>query len=467
MENKTCIAMVPSPALSHLIPHVEFAKQLVQQHHDLHVIFLIPTLGSISPSTEAILNTLPPNINFIILPQVNNIQHLPQNIHPATKMKLIVKHSIPFLHDALQSLLSRTHIVALVLCIFATDALEVAKQLNLLSYVFFASGATTLSMCLSLPKFDESVSSEFLDLSQTVNVPGCVTPFQVKDLPDPCLCERSSETYRSFISICQTLWLVDGVIVNSFTDLEAEVIRELTNGDNPCVYSVGPIIQTESSSKVNKSTCMTWLENQSPSSVLYVSFGSGGTLSHDQFNELAFGLELSGHKFLWVVRAPNEIAYSAYLDGQKEDPLEYLPNGFLDRTKGKGLMVPSWAPQIEVLGHGSIGGFLSHCGWSSILESVVHGVPMIAWPLFAEQRMNAALLTNGLKVAVRPKVDESGLVKREEVAKVIKRIMELGDERLEMRERMKELSVGADAALGEHGSSKRALSSLALKWRNC
>ncbi|MQL05516.1 hypothetical protein EI015_25930, partial [Escherichia coli] len=136
--------------------------------------------------------------------------------------------------------------------------------------------------------------------------------------------------------------------------------------------------------------------------------------------------------------------------------------GFLDRTKGQGLVVPSWAPQIEVLGHGSTGGFLSHCGWNSTLESVVHGMPMIAWPLFAEQRMNALMLTEVLKVAVRPKVDdESGIIKREEIAEVIKRIME-GDEGLDIRKRIKDLSDAAGVAVSEHGSSHRALSSLVL-----
>ena len=128
-------------------------------------------------------------------------------------------------------------------------------------------------------------------------------------------------------------------------------------------------------------------------------------------------------------------------------------------------MVTSWAPQVEILGHGSIGGFLSHCGWSSTLESVVNGVPLIAWPLFADERMNAKLLTDVLKVVVRPKVDdETGIIKREEVAKALKRIME-GDDSFEIRKKIKELSVGAETVLSEHGSSRKALSTLASKWQ--
>ncbi|KEH15933.1 putative hydroquinone glucosyltransferase [Medicago truncatula] len=465
MENKTCIAMVPSPGLSHLIPQVEFAKLLLQHHNEYHITFLIPTLGPLTPSMQSILNTLPPNMNFTVLPQVN-IEDLPHNLEPSTQMKLIVKHSIPFLHEEVKSLLSKTNLVALVCSMFSTDAHDVAKHFNLLSYLFFSSGAVLFSFFLTLPNLDDAASTQFLGSSyEMVNVPGFSIPFHVKELPDPFNCERSSDTYKSILDVCQKSSLFDGVIINTFSNLELEAVRVLQDREKPSVFPVGPIIRNESNNEANMSVCLRWLENQPPSSVIFVSFGSGGTLSQDQLNELAFGLELSGHKFLWVVRAPSKHSSSAYFNGQNNEPLEYLPNGFVERTKEKGLVVTSWAPQVEILGHGSIGGFLSHCGWSSTLESVVNGVPLIAWPLFAEQRMNAKLLTDVLKVAVRPKVDgETGIIKREEVSKALKRIME-GDESFEIRKKIKELSVSAATVLSEHGSSRKALSTLALKWQ--
>nr|ACU18027.1 unknown [Glycine max] len=109
------------------------------------------------------------------------------------------------------------------------------------------------------------------------------------------------------------------------------------------------------------------------------------------------------------------------------------------------MVVPSWAPQIQVLSHSSVGGFLTHCGWNSILESVLKGVPFITWPLFAEQKMNAVLLSEGLKVGVRPRVSENGLVERVEIVDVIKCLME-GEEGAKMRERMNELKEDATNA---------------------
>nr|WIW42670.1 UDP-glycosyltransferase [Nicotiana tabacum] len=151
---------------------------------------------------------------------------------------------------------------------------------------------------------------------------------------------------------------------------------------------------------------LNWLDEQTPESVLYISFGSGGALSLEQLAPLAFGLELSEHKFIWVVRPPSEVVVD-YLDVDKErgdGTPQYLPEGFLTRTKKFGLVIQMWSDQGGILSHPSVGGFLSHCGWNSCIESITNGVPIIAWPLYAEQRQNATMLTEELGVAVKPKV---------------------------------------------------------------
>lgn len=476
MNQKVCIAMIPCPGISHLIPLIEFAKQLVLHHKNFHVTFLIPTLGSPTPSTKSILNSLPPNIDYTFLPQIN-IQDLPPNIHIATQMKLTVKHSLPHLDQAVSTMLAspkqKNNLVALVFDVFSSDVIHIAKKFNLMTYFFAASSVIAIQVCLTLPKLDESVSSEFLDTTQTLDIPNSNVSFKVKDLPDPVLFGKSSETYKAFLLLCKRLSLADGVIVNSFTDLEPDIVK--CSQDSVSVYPIGPVIQRESKSKENELECIRWLNNKPSKSVLFISFGSGGTLTVEQINEIAFGLELSGCNFLWVVRVPNKLSCSAYFKGQNgnsnsnsksdfdDNPLSYLPLGFLERTKDQGLVVPSWAPQVEILSHGSTGGFLSHCGWSSCLEGLVYGVPMIAWPLYAEQRMNAATMSDVFKVAVRARIDEEdGVIKGEEVARVIKIIMD--GEGLKMRRRIEEVRDRAEAALREDGSSRMALSRLVSKW---
>nr|KYP71899.1 Hydroquinone glucosyltransferase [Cajanus cajan] len=213
--------------------------------------------------------------------------------------------------------------------------------------------------------------------------------------------------------------------------------------------------------------CLAWLDEQPRGSVLFVSFGSGGTLSSAQINELALGLESSGQRFLWVVKSPSEKAANAsyFIAESEADPLHLLPEGFAERTKGRGLLVPSWAPQPQVLAHPSTGGFLTHCGWNSILESVVNGVPLLAWPLFAEQKMNAFMLTHDVKVALRPNVSQNGFVDKHEIATVVKCLME-GQDGKKLRYRIKDLKDAAAKALAHDGASTNHISTLALNWTN-
>lgn len=201
--------------------------------------------------------------------------------------------------------------------------------------------------------------------------------------------------------------------------------------------------------------------------VLYASFGSAGTLSRAQLGEMALGMEMSGHRFLRVIRRPNdEIPNAAYLGGQSQfDPSEVLPSGFMERTKGQGLPVPSWAPQAQILNHNATGGFLTHCGWNSTLESVAYGVPLIGMPLFAEQKMNAVMLVEDVKVALRLKANENGFVGREEIARVVKELLE-GEEGKRVGQRMRDLKNAATRALREDGSSTKALAELTAKWAN-
>ncbi|KAK2398561.1 hydroquinone glucosyltransferase [Trifolium repens] len=467
MEKTVHIVVVPGPWYSHLLSILQFSKLLVQLHPEFHVTCFIPTIGSPSSAAKSFLQTLPSNINYTFLPPVNPM-NLPQGIPILSQIHLAVTQSLPYLHQAFNSLTLKTPPVALMVDSLSVEALDLAKEFKMLSYVYFPPSATTLSTYFYLLKLDKETSCEYRDLPEPVQVPGCV-PFHGRDLVDQAQ-DRSNQTYKFLLQRVKRFCSVDGILINSFLEIEKgpiEALREEGSG-NPAVYPVGPIIQmeTKSSDDVNGFECLTWLDKQEPCSVLYVSFGSGGTLSQEQIVELALGLELSNHKFLWVVRAPNSSADDAYLSAHDDvDPSQFLPSRFLERTKTQGMVIPSWAPQIQILSHRSVGGFLSHCGWNSILESVIHGVPLIAWPLFAEQRMNAVLLSEGLKVGLRPRVRENGIVERVEVSKVIKCLME-GEDGRNLRKRVNQLKEAANNALKEDGSSSKTISQLALKLRN-
>jgi hydroquinone glucosyltransferase len=465
MEEKPHIVVVPSAGFTHLVPILEFSKRLVNLHPQFHITCIIPSIGSPPSSSKSYLQTLPPTISSIFLPPIS-LDQLPDAKILAVQIELSVKHSLSYIKQELKTLISSSKVVAIVVDVFAHDVFDLAKDFNLLSYVYLPQAAMVLSTYFFSSKLDEILSNESRDTNESIKIPGCVA-FDLNDLPIPFRF-RSNIGYKKYLERAKKIHLFDGVFVNSFVEFEEDAIKGLKEEKNkPMVFPVGPIIQKVSIGDENGSKCLTWLEKQEPKSVLFVSFGSGGTLSQDQVNELAYGLELSGKKFLWILRSPNGVANATYFVGENEidDPLKFLPNGFLERTKEQGLVVPFWGPQIQVLEHSSTGGFLSHCGWNSVLESVVYGVPVIAWPLFAEQGMNAAMLCNGVKVALRPKVSDGGLVERDEIVKVVRGLFD-GEEAVEMRRRIECLKSFANEAIDELGSSTKALSEVVAIWND-
>ncbi|MED6207576.1 hypothetical protein PIB30_036981 [Stylosanthes scabra] len=477
----THIALVSIPALSHQVSILEFAKRLLNLHHNhhhFHVTCIIPTLPSQNNNTF-FFDSLPPNIHCIFLPPVNfDDLRNDSSMSLEAQLSLAISRSLPSIREALNTLNSTTNnnLVALVVDAIAHEALHFGKDLKnknkpLSSYIYFACSAMLLSLCLHSRKLDQIVPCEYRDYPNLIQIPGCIS-VHGKDLPNSVQ-DRSSLAYKLYLRRCKDYFLADGILVNSFIEMEQGAFQSFLSQSQeeviiPPVYAIGPITQTSGGRNNNNGwECLQWLDNQPPKSVLYVSFGSGGTLSQEQINELALGLELSGHRFLWAnVREPNDKACASYLSGDGAEPLSFLPEGFTERTKEKGLVLGSWVPQIEVLGHGSVGAFLSHCGWNSVLESVVKGVPMIAWPLFAEQRTNAAMVTDSLRVALRPNNDNNnGVVLKEEIADIIKRLME-GSEGEEIRRRMEKLKDLAGCAFMEDGSSTKTLSKLALIWKS-
>ncbi|KAF7137630.1 hypothetical protein RHSIM_Rhsim07G0033700 [Rhododendron simsii] len=377
--------------------------------------------------------------------------------------------SIPSLRDTLKLLSSTNRLVALVVDLFGLDAFDVAEEIGVAPYIFSISTATSFLFWFHMPKLDKMFTCEYRDLPEPVKLPGCV-PVHGRDLFEAVL-DRSHVEYRKLLENVSRVASYEGIIINSFLDLEEGAIKALQM-EEPCkppVYPIGPLIQTgtsDGSESSDQPECLKWLDDQPSQSVLFVSFGSAGTLSLDQINELALGLEMSGQKFLWVARSPSDKSDAAFFDAQSQtDPLGFLPNGFLERTKGQGLVVSSWAPQIEVLRHGSIGGFLTQCGWNSTLESVFYGVPLIARPLFGEQMMTAVMLNEGLNVALRPKANEVGIVEREEIARVVKELMK-GEEGEKVRGKIKGLQDAAGKAVNKDGSSAKSLSELAVRWKN-
>ncbi|KMZ56482.1 Flavonoid glucosyltransferase, family GT1 [Zostera marina] len=448
------VAILPNPGMGHLIPLAEFAK-LLTTNYGITVTFL--TLDD-SPRINSFIDALPDTITYIPLLKPS-LHDLPPGSKAETYISLIMSRCLPSLREVMVKLKATTNLVALIVDLFGTDAFDVATDLEVSPYIMFPSTATLLNFMFHLEDLDRTIQGEYRDHPQLIRIPGCV-PFHGKDLLVPVQ-DRNDQAYSLFLDISTRYKEAAGIFFNSASSIEPGPIKELMSMDRPPVYPIGPLVH-DTNSEDDNSGCVKWLDERRPGSVLFVSFGSTGRLTAEQFTELAVGLEMSGYGFLWIARSPKETGEKGFFNVKsKSDPLLFLPDGFLERTKEIGLVVDSWAPQLAILKHAAIGGFLTHCGWNSSLESIVHSVPMIAWPLYAEQKMNATMLVEELKIAIRPVVDEKrGLIGREEISRVVREVIE-GEEGKKLRLNVKRI---AENAINEN--SYKSLDAVVNIWKN-
>ncbi|CAN0878733.1 UDP-glycosyltransferase 73C25 [Linum grandiflorum] len=260
-----------------------------------------------------------------------------------------------------------------------------------------------------------------------------------------------------------------GVIVNSFEELEPEYFLEYKKWKQGEVWCVGPVslINRDELEKLQRGNTnislahrsLDWLNNKEPNSVVYASLGSICNLSTQQLIELALGLEASKVPFIWAIRET----------GTTNDLYRWIVDeGFEERVAGRGMVIRGWAPQVSILSHRSIGGFLTHCGWNSCLEGISSGVPLVTWPLFGDQFSNEKLIVEVAKVGVRVgaerptfwdgKEETNVSVKRGDVERAVRSIMVGGEEEgNRRRKRAMELGEMARKAMESGGSSYRNL----------
>ncbi|CAO2148675.1 unnamed protein product [Urochloa humidicola] len=247
---------------------------------------------------------------------------------------------------------------------------------------------------------------------------------------------------------CHGFEVADHVFVNSFYELETTEAEYMASRWG--AKTVGPTVPSayldnclldDMSYGFHLHTPVTeeskaWLDARPARSVVYVSFGSLVKPSVGQMAEVAEGLYNTGMDFLWVVRASET---------------SKIPRGFSDKVKGRGLVI-TWSPQLEVLAHPAVGCFMTHCGWNSTMEALGIGVPMVAMPQWSDQPTNAKYIEDVWQVGVRVKPDIEGVVRKEEVERCVRQVME-GESSKEYRKNAASWSEKAKNATSKGGSS--------------
>ncbi|RLN21902.1 anthocyanidin 5,3-O-glucosyltransferase-like [Panicum miliaceum] len=456
---KRSVVLYPGLGVGHLTPMVELAKVFL--HHGAAVTVALVEPPTNSPDFSAAVARAAasnPSVTFHVLPPPPPAPADPSSTdnggtssaHHIVLMFDYLKAMCAPLRDFLRSLPA---VDALVLDMFCGDALDVAAELNLPVFYFYASGAGDLAIFLNLARMDTSTT--FAELGDSlVSFPGA-PPFKASDLPKEI--SAGSPGAKPILGALYRLPEANGILVNTFESLETRAVRALRDGlcvpdrSTPPVYCIGPLV---SGGGEKGHECLRWLDTQPENSVVFLSFGSMGTFPKKQLEEIAIGLEKSGQRFLWVVRSPRNP--EGMLRPLPEPDLDaLLPEGFLGRTKDTGLVLKSWAPQVDVLRHRATGAFVTHCGWNSTLEGITAGLPLLCWPLYAEQRMNKVFIVEEMKLGVEMKGYDEELVKAEEVETKVRWVME-SEGGQALRKRVEEVKGRAIEAIGEGGSSHAA-----------
>ncbi|KAL6200317.1 hypothetical protein ACLB2K_030099 [Fragaria x ananassa] len=424
---KAELLFIPAPGAGHLVSALQFGKRLLQRDDRISITVL--AIKSAAPSslgsyTEALVAS-ESRLQLIDVPQAE-LPPLEFAKSPAKFFILNIENHVPNVREALTNYVSSKQdsvpIVGVVLDFFCVSMIDVVNEFNLPSYLFMTSNAGYLSFEFHFPAQDSRTGRPPKDSDPDWLVPGIVPPVPTKVLPV------------------------------SLTDDQT----------TPPVYPVGPVLDLndgQARSNLNQAQrdkIISWLDDQPEESVVFLCFGSMGSFTEAQVKEIALGLEQSGQRFLWSLRLTPPKGSKSLTPVDCSNLEEVLPDGFLERTREKELIC-GWAPQVDVLSHKATGGFVSHCGWNSILESLWHGVPIVTWPMYAEQQLNAFRLVKemglGLEMRLDYKRGGDEVVKADEIGKAVASVMENS----EVRKKVKEIGVVCRKAVEDGGSSSVSL----------
>ncbi|XP_059657228.1 zeatin O-glucosyltransferase-like [Cornus florida] len=448
-QTEVVVVMVPLPAQGHLNQLLQLSRLISSYDIPVHYVCTSTHIRQAKLRVHGWNPLDIPNIHFhelstpaFISPPPNpdaSIQ-FPSHLQPLFEALTQLRQPTAAIFRALSSTAKR--VIIIHDSMMSSVVQDVTCIPNAESYMFHSVSAFATFFYLW-----EILGKPFpLDAKIVEDLPsleGCFTP-EFIELID------TQTNYLNFSSgyLFNTCKAIEGV----FLDFLA---REEITAKSVKQWAIGPFNPVEVSDETQRHKCLEWLDKQAPNSVIFVSFGTSTSLRDEQIKELALGLERSEQKFIWVLR-----------DADKGDVFvgetrrAQLPKGFEERVEGKGMVVRDWAPQLQILGHKSTGGFMSHCGWNSCMESISMGVPIAAWPVHSDQPRNTMLITKLLKVGlvVKDWARRDELVSSSMVETAVKSLM-VSKEGDDLRKRVVEMSGAVKRSVQEGGVSRMELDS--------
>ncbi|TKW22618.1 hypothetical protein SEVIR_4G240300v4 [Setaria viridis] len=457
------VVIFPFMAKGHTLPLLDFATALSTHHTSLRVTLLT------TPANRAFAaGRLPPSVALVELP-FPSLPPLPAGIEstdalPCPSLYPAFLRATALLRGPFAEFLASLPEPPLVLVsdFFLGFTHRAAADAGVRRVVFHGMSCFSMAICKALIVNPAAAAASGEPAGAPFHVPGMPEHVAITadEVPDTVVKFGNPEdpVVRFLIDdVGFSDVLSWGVLVNSIAALDDDYVAPLESfyQSGARAWLVGPLfLAAGDTSELEEEEqdpdgCLAWLDERAaqPGSVAYVSFGTQAHISDAQLDEVAHGLVQSGHRFLWVVRSDTW-----------SPPADVGPNGRIVR---------GWVPQRSVLAHRAVGGFVSHCGWNSVMESLAAGKPILAWPMIAEQHLNARHVADIVGAGVRIHTKAGGMaavdvvVGRVEVEEKVRTLMDAdGEAGKKMRARAAWARRAAKSAVGEGGTSRVALGKL-------
>ncbi|XP_027119146.1 crocetin glucosyltransferase, chloroplastic-like [Coffea arabica] len=460
MPQQRHILLVSYPVQGHINPSLQFAKRLLRMGIQVTFATSVFALGRMTKSSGSI----PKGLSFASFSDGYDDGFQPKGVDHSEHMSGMEKHGSNALKNVINTSANQGCPVTGLVCTFLLPcpwATTVARQCHIPSALLWIQPATVMDIFYYyFHGYEDDVKNNSNDPTWSIQFPG-LPSMKAKDLPSFIL--PSSDAINSSIlsAFKRQLETLDEeekpkVLVNTFDALEPQALKAIESYN---LIAIGPL--TPSAFLDGKDPSETsfsgdlfqkskdykeWLNSRPAASVVYVSFGSLLRLPKKQMEEIASGLLKSGRPFLWVIRAKE--------DGEEEKEEDRL--SCVEELEEKGMIVP-WCSQIEVLTHPSLGCFLTHCGWNSTLESLVCGVPVIAFPHWVDQGTNAKLIEDVWETGVKVVPNEDGTVDGDEINRCIETVMDDEEKGIVLRRNAMKWKELAREVTQEGGSSDKNL----------
>ncbi|XP_060183607.1 UDP-glycosyltransferase 91A1-like [Lycium barbarum] len=422
-SKKLHIAVFPWLAFGHMIPYLELSKLIAQKGHKISFIS--------TPRNIDRLPKLPPNLvpflHFIKLP-MPHVENLPENAEATIDVPYEQVKYLKIAQDGLELSMSKfleDSTPDFILFDFTSYWIpSVAKKFNIPTAYFSIFIAAFLGFAGPVPGLNNDYEIRKTPEEYTVSpkwVPFETSVawklFEVSRIFDASM-NGDEENVSDIFRLYKTLENCDLLLVRSCSEFEPEWLKVVEDIHRKPVLPVGQLPTTSYEDDTTKMDTWreikSWLDKQEKGEVVYVAFGSEAKPSQNEIIEISLGLELSGLPFFWVLRTKR---------GESDDELIQLPEGFEERTKGRGIVCTSWAPQLKILSHDSVGGFLTHSGWSSVVEAIQFEKPLVLLTFLADQGINARLLEEKKMAYSIPRDDRDGSFTRDSMAESLSLVL--------------------------------------------